>query len=534
MGEKSPKTVDMLKPTSASSSPPGESKPPPLAVRFVIWTAVSSETQAAADKASLPEQEARCREAALARGWRESAGPFIVPGESRTRWVNLRDAEAAIPALRAMLDAASRREFDILVLYAYDRLRELLDPVARTLAAYGVQLFSISQPVEPQPPEEFDLYATDTANAVQFVSSLTSRAEINALRRRYRLGVPRRVSERGLHAVGPLPFGYRKPPGRELDPNAVPIPDPETAAALIQTKDLLLSGRSLHQVTEWLNATGVRPRRAARWDATSLRKMLTNPFYAGFVRYGVLRRRRDPRTGAVQDMRVEGSQNILSARGRHEPLWDEATWHELQEELRRRARSFKSAKTQRLSHLLYCAECQRPLYIGYVSSQRDDAHRVWYCPRDHGRWHNFIYDAAALEQLIARLVADLSSLEGLVLTKPEDHREMLENALQDLMRRRERLIDALEDGHLDAILYAARSSQLEERLKEVRGELEKQQRAAERSATRVDRMRALRETIETIPDYLRQAPPQEVNAQLRHLVDRVLIPPGGGLQILYR
>src|SRR5512138_1532115 len=195
-----------------------------MPVRYACYAAVSTKSQAKGwnsdvdeldDKDSLKVQIEKARAAGRAHGWVEACQPFVVPGESRTRHINLRDAEEAIPALKDCLNAAQRGEFDVLVLYDFTRLRELLDPVARTLSAYRVQLYSLAQPVEPTPPEQYDPLNSDTANVIQFVSGLTSRTEIATFRRRYQFGMPRRI-QKGL-PKGYIPFGYRKPPGRELD-----------------------------------------------------------------------------------------------------------------------------------------------------------------------------------------------------------------------------------------------------------------------------------------------------------------------------
>ena len=42
--------------------------------RFSIWTAVSTAAQASEDKVSLQEQEIKCRETAIAKGWKETSG----------------------------------------------------------------------------------------------------------------------------------------------------------------------------------------------------------------------------------------------------------------------------------------------------------------------------------------------------------------------------------------------------------------------------------------------------------------------------
>ena len=53
-------------------------------MRYAIWAAVSRKQQATPDKVSLKEQEKQCRATAEGKGWRESSGPYIVPGASHS------------------------------------------------------------------------------------------------------------------------------------------------------------------------------------------------------------------------------------------------------------------------------------------------------------------------------------------------------------------------------------------------------------------------------------------------------------------
>lgn len=81
---------------------------------------------------------------------------FVVPGKSRERFINLRDAEETIPALGELLDLAQRGEINLVTTADLNRFRSLTDQVYRTLAAYKCQLYSLAQPVEPQPPDRFN------------------------------------------------------------------------------------------------------------------------------------------------------------------------------------------------------------------------------------------------------------------------------------------------------------------------------------------------------------------------------------------
>lgn len=79
-----------------------------MTFRFAILSAVSTKQQATADKTSLEEQITQCRRV-TERGWHETAGPYIVTGQSRNKYLNLRDAEMEIPAIHDLLEGGRRR-----------------------------------------------------------------------------------------------------------------------------------------------------------------------------------------------------------------------------------------------------------------------------------------------------------------------------------------------------------------------------------------------------------------------------------------
>ena len=63
----------------------GIPKPPlTMPLRIARWAAVSTDSQAAPDKVSITIQLEKAAAVASSRGWVETAGPYIVTGESRT------------------------------------------------------------------------------------------------------------------------------------------------------------------------------------------------------------------------------------------------------------------------------------------------------------------------------------------------------------------------------------------------------------------------------------------------------------------
>ncbi len=195
-------------------------------MRYAIWCAVSTEAQAASDKVSLSEQETQCVRIAADKGWTDTGLRFIVPGESRTRWLDLTAAAPHIPALRQLMSAAEGRKFDVLVLYDYNRLRDLLEPLSRFLRNLNITIYSKSQPVEPRELED-----SDTHVIMEGMAGIFSKLQISDLTRKRKYAMPRRIADRGLPANKP-PFGYRKPPGHEMDHGAIPIQDHNAVVVL--------------------------------------------------------------------------------------------------------------------------------------------------------------------------------------------------------------------------------------------------------------------------------------------------------------
>lgn len=492
-------------------------------IRYSIFAAVSTKPQAAEDKISLPDQIKLCRQDASQRGWKETAGPFTVPGHTRTRYINLRDAEENIPALKQMLDAAARKEFDVLILYHYNRLRELLDPVAKTLQAYGIQLTAHSQWSEPQPPETYDPLS-DIGSTLRFASSFTSAAEITEFRRRYKMGMPARIKQ-GLHK-GKIPFGYRKPAGHEYDRKAAVEPHPLHASIVIRIKDLFLQGKSLWQIADALNADHIPSPRGSTWTDVKVRVILKNRFYFGEVSFGKTRIITDPRTGQTHRV-VNNPEAITTAKGKHPPLWDKATQTRIEAEFKKRGKSYTGIQTHRLSNLLYCGVCGARCWVFYHGGRAVDRYRRWVCSKDIN--HVNIKDNILLPRFIEQLHQTLQHATNAPLPQPDLHPEQSaaqsKNAIAELTARLQRNHEAYEAGAMDIPEYMARKAQLKALLKEEENKLEATETSQDRSAQRLQVIGGFAGILDKIPQYITEAEPQEVNNQLRAFIQKIIITP---------
>jgi DNA invertase Pin-like site-specific DNA recombinase len=500
-------------------------------MRAAIWCAVSTSEQAGPDKISLTDQEARCRAAITQKGWQE-ANLYVVPGESRTRYVNLRDAEEAIPDLRRMLNDCARGRFDLLVMYDYNRLRDLLDPVSRVLSSYGVQMYSLNQPIEPVEPSQYNPNRADSVFMMQGLSQIVSKAQLSDLRRKYESGMPARVRERGLPAVT-IPFGYRKPLGHETDRAAVPVQNPNQVPLLLELKNKLLAGWSTTQLAQLARLSGIKPPRGRKWYPITIREILRNPFYAGFNRWGMSRNFTDLRTGKRRRNRDISPEEVIIAKGRHEPLWDEATHQALIAELDRRGHSYAGVKVATLSHLLKCGECGSSMWMNHNGPLREPGRAVWRCSRS--RIHPSAANSSVLTSLGAALEAELVRQSELVPAGASNDESLLrvrQRELADLQSQRRRLEDAYLAGGFDLREYIRRGTELDIRITASEDAAGAALRAAQEQHDRMAVIGNLLGAVDHFDEWLSAGDPQEINQLLRQLLDHVAVGRDGKIKEL--
>lgn len=489
-----------------------------MPIRAAIWSAVSSEAQAKEDKVSLEVQIDRARQLILSRSWVETAGPYIAIA-SRTRWVDLKDAAQAIPDLALMLTEAQAHLFDVLVIFDYTRLRTLLTPLSKTLSAYAIQIFSLSQPIEIIDPAKYDPTNADTATIMEFAAGFTSQAEIASLKRRFRLGMPKRILEKGL-TKGQLPYGYRKPIGHETDRQITPEQNPVQAAVLIQIKDMFLSGKSFWEIADHLTAQKIpTPANKDKWRDIMVRSLINNKFYNGKVTFGKKRSITDPLTGKVKSINNPPSA-IHIGTGRHVPLWDDATAAAIEAEMRSRGQTRYSGKqTARLSNITYCGTCNARLWVGYADSYANPEKRVYFCSAD--RSHLVIKERELLPIFIAELKKRLSHTEDLIITPKQDTNFNIA-ALKELQTRLTRVDQAYETGAMTLEKYTERSADLINQIESIEKQISDTSQTTARLKQKSEAINSFAKIIQQT-DYLTEAPAQQVNTHLRRIIKKIIV-----------
>ncbi len=494
-------------------------------MKTAIWAAVSTAAQASPDKISIEHQLKTGRQLIASKGW-TPAGEYIVPGESRTRYISLYHAEKNIPQLNQLLEAAQRKEFDLLYIYDLNRFRTLMRQVFDALSDYGIQLYIHTNPREPVPPEQYNEEHKQAVGMIVDLTGIISRSEISNIQRHYREKMPERIN-RGLHAgIGGPPYGYRKI--HPLDRQTPYIQEPLETAILIEIKDRYLSGESINAIAKDLNRRAIPTRNGGKWQVGTIRHMLASPYYAGFVYFARQKTHRDRRTNKKT---TTPNPSPSYAQGKHQPLWDVGTHQTILQLIEQRASGYQGNRTHRLTSLLVCT-CGKVLHSTFRKTKAD---LVWRCSsRLPG--HTRIRNDRAIAAIIPRIIQELQTLRTAPAPpqKKDTRIEDLQRQIEEIKKRQEKLLDLYETDRIDKDLLHTRAAALKKRLDTTRSLLAKAQAIAARSASARSAIQQLAQLIDRLPVYLTEAPPARVNTALRTAIECITITSTNSIKIHWR
>jgi DNA invertase Pin-like site-specific DNA recombinase len=488
--------------------------------RYAILSAVSTKKQA--EGTSLADQISICRRL-TEKGWVETDGPYIVKGQNRTQYLNLRDAEEEITAIHEMLEGAKERTYDVLVVYDHDRLRDLLSLVYASLSDYGVQLFSVSAQNTPVPPEEYDPYENDSNELMIGISSIRSKAEIARMRRKYRLGMRDRIRVYGLPAQ--IPFGYRRPLTESHNRKAVPEQIPSICAHLVEIKEMYLRGHSTTELIEYLNQNNVNPPRGTVWYHNTVRDILKNPFYAGIVQFEKSKVKKDRRNKRKSRDRNIAAEKIITGPGKHIPLWDHPTHLAILAEVARRSRSTKGRANNQFTSLIECGECNAPMWRQGNGPRLASGRWIWRCSIERSQHPGITHDdlldkvARALQTTLPKYLQPRET-QSPRIDPPSASRALI----ADLTDQRTRIEDLFQLGKISMESYDRRVADIDQKIKTAKeSSSAAETRAAQRSHVIKLLMSKLSHQVQHIPHWLTHANPSEVNLVLHALLKKIVL-----------
>lgn len=429
-------------------------------MRCLIWAAVSTKAQAAEERASLPQQITDARAVIDRENWTEVHEPLIVDGHSRSYSgiSPLLDACADMPQYAALIELARSESFDVLLCRSRDRLGRtdvLVTEVESYLRTHGIQVYSLDMPGHIQNPEEYRSSRDKAGLWTAAIERARAEDEVATLATRYRFGMEGRI-RRGLHPNN-VPFGYRR------GPDGVGQVDPGEARTVRLVYDWFLKGTPIRTIRDRL------PEYADSYPKSDagVRRIITNPYYAGFVSW----------RQHAKGHRLRPRSEWLMAEGLHEPIIPVETWEQAQRENEKRPgdRVRETYSRYALSGLVYCGLCQGRMIV-HSSGGHNKPYRWYACPQcrvNGDRPHNV--KLRDLEYLVAEWLCGVAEDSGLLVIEEdthEDERNGLQAALAQKSAALERWARDYEQGLLPRGEYYQRRLALMDDMDSIEAKLE--------------------------------------------------------------
>jgi len=354
-----------------------------------------------------------------------------------------RKSEARPEFQRLMADAAAGK-FDVVLVFHTSRFARNQVEARRykqlLRERLGIRVISVTQPMGEDHTDPSAFLAESIHEMFdEYYSVSLSFWTRSGLKEKARQG----------HLVGSLPWGYVRDPDTKLA-----IPHPERAPMVLAMFERYATGQeSDRTLAAWLNAKGARTARGRLFSKDTVREMLCNAAYAGYV-------------SGLRD-------KSRSIRGLHEPIVSDELFDRVQEVRSWRTRVVKPSRPSEeylLRKLIHCERCGARMHgcrTGWEGMRR------YQCStrRHHGDCEQKMTPAKPLEEQLIGWLHDFQSDDAL--------RQLVLDAIQaqaeghpgeDAERRREltaqlgRLRDLYVMGDITKPQYAMRRQMMEEEL----------------------------------------------------------------------
>ena len=241
----------------------------------------------------------------------------------------------ARPQARRMLDAVADKKFEGVVVIELERLSRgnQIDQVEilETFKKSGTKIYTLNKTYDLASDNEFD------EEFFEF-GLFMSRREYKIIKRRLIRG-KKQAQKEGYYIGSSLPYGFSKKRG---DKGYVLIPNEETPIVQMMYHKFVNDNMSLADLRDYLNNNGIRPQRINYWSSETVKRVLKNKCYLGYINY-------NSHTTRTQQCYI----------GKHEAIIDEEVFYKAQEKLKLTSHKLQRSKELQnpLASLIKCSYC---------------------------------------------------------------------------------------------------------------------------------------------------------------------------------
>ena len=268
---------------------------------------VSTKKQVDKDRDDIPMQKQACREFAIRQGWMVGK-EFEEKGVSGYKVsANNRDA------IQDLKDAALRGEFDILLVFMFDRIGRIDDEtpfVVEWFVKHGIEVWSVKEG-----EQRFEHHVDKLTNYIRFWQA-SGESEKTSMRTKTRLS---QIVQEGKFRGGCAPYGYRlEKQGRFNKRNhelyEIMVDEQESAVVRLMFDLAYTNGYGTQRISNYLTENGLLNRKGENFTNVTILHMLRNRAYLGILRSGETESEIFPELQIITPEVFEAVQNQLDQR----------------------------------------------------------------------------------------------------------------------------------------------------------------------------------------------------------------------------
>lgn len=380
---------------------------------------------------------------------------------------------AARPEVQKLLEEVSEGKWEGVICMEVERLARG-DTIDQGIVA---QAFKCSNTLIVTPSKTYDPSNEYDEEYFEF-NLFMSRREYKTIRRRMNAG--RIASVREGNYIGSIaPYGYKK---IQLPDRSFSLePEPQEAETVRLIYDLYINQHmGPGKISTYLNSIGTAPpRKSDVWEASSVRPILSNPIYCGYVRWNTRPVIKAYANGKYINTRPRSAKGEVH-KGKHEPIISEEMFSrakDIQQSHKQQQNPFDKPLQSQYAKLMFCGLCGRAM----VRRPYKDKPAMYMCVNKS--CNCMASDEDVVTDLVLHSIAEhLADVENMINgnvkpnakdRKTEAARAALTSELERLNKQRNKLYDFLEREVYTEEMFAERFADITKRIADRQSALDK-------------------------------------------------------------
>lgn len=378
------------------------------------------------------------------------------------------------PALQQLLHDAKSKDFDVVVVWKVNRFsrktKDLLN-IVEELESKNIVFRSFTERYETETP----------AGKMQFrMLAVIAEFERDNIAQNVKMGMLARAKEGSWNGGRVLGYDVVSVPGESRKRKFSSLVVNQTEAQTVKKIfDLYVQGYGYKSIANKLNKEGHRTKKDKDFSINGVKTILSNPLYAGYIRYNVRRDWSEKRRNNINP-------NPVIEKGQHEPIISKEVWEQAKTIMASRSRKPNRIHSGDfpLTGIMKCPECGSGMVIGRTTNKlKDGTKRVleyYVC----GAWKNKgstvcrsngvrtdyadkyvvekLSSIATNEKLIKQIVDQINNKNANKSSPLEYEFETLKKAIEANLKKKEKVLGLYEEDLIPKTDLAQRLATLNE------------------------------------------------------------------------